>query len=285
MNAQASRITSLTIVYSPVYLDADQRKHQSSASLAFVWGIHRGPVNSSHKGPVKRKMFPFDDVIMITVITHSRSYLSPNCQDDRVCRATSHLFGSHETCIQKINISPRDHIWEAFWLCPIRLECRWAAAHHHSAGRDQFRYAPSQWETSLHCNDVSNCVHSFIHSFIHSFMCTCDYENLYFVIFYCTLLENKLTTTLQTYYIAGPYCPNPMPSTSWWHHEKETLSALLALCARNSPVTGEFPLQRPVTQSFDVFFDLRWNKLLSKQSWGWWSETPSRPLWRITMTS
>ena len=173
MNAQASRITSLTIVYSPVYLDADQRKHQSSASLAFVWGIHRGPVNSSHKGPVKRKMFPFDDGIMITVITHSRSYLSPNCQDDRVCRATSHLFGSHETCIQKINISPRDHIWDAFWLCPIRLECRWAAAHHHSAGRDQFWYAPSQWETSLHCNDVSNCVHSFIHSFIHSYIHSC----------------------------------------------------------------------------------------------------------------
>ena len=46
---------------------ADQRKHQSSASLAFVWGIHRGPVNSPHKGPVTRKMFPFDDVIMIHI--------------------------------------------------------------------------------------------------------------------------------------------------------------------------------------------------------------------------
>ena len=55
---------SLTIVYSTVYSDADQRKHQSSASLAYVWGIHRGPVNSPHKWPVTRKMFPFDDVIM-----------------------------------------------------------------------------------------------------------------------------------------------------------------------------------------------------------------------------
>ena len=64
MSAIASQITSLTIVYSIVYSDADQRKHQSSASLAFVWGIHRGPVNSPHKGPVTRKMFPFDDVIM-----------------------------------------------------------------------------------------------------------------------------------------------------------------------------------------------------------------------------
>ena len=64
MGAIASQITSLTIVYSIVYSDADQRKHQSSASLAFVRGIHRGPVNSPHKWPVTRKMFPFDDVIM-----------------------------------------------------------------------------------------------------------------------------------------------------------------------------------------------------------------------------
>ena len=64
MGAIASQITSLTIVYSTVYSDADQRKHQSSASLAFVRGIHRGPVNSQHKWPVTRKMFPFDDVIM-----------------------------------------------------------------------------------------------------------------------------------------------------------------------------------------------------------------------------
>ena len=61
-----SQITNLTIVYSTIYSGADQRKHQSSASLAFVRGIHRRPVNSPHKGPVTRKMFPFDDVIMET---------------------------------------------------------------------------------------------------------------------------------------------------------------------------------------------------------------------------
>ena len=66
MGAVASQITSITIVYSTVYSDADQRKHQSSASLAFVRGIHRGLVNSPHKCPVTRKMFPFDDVIMET---------------------------------------------------------------------------------------------------------------------------------------------------------------------------------------------------------------------------
>ena len=57
MGAIASQITSITIVYSTVYSDADQRKHTASASLAFLWGIHRWPVSSPHKGPVRRKMF------------------------------------------------------------------------------------------------------------------------------------------------------------------------------------------------------------------------------------
>ena len=64
MGTIASQITSLTLVYATVYSGADQRIHQSSASLAFPWGVHRGPVNSSHKWPVTRKMSPFDDVIM-----------------------------------------------------------------------------------------------------------------------------------------------------------------------------------------------------------------------------
>ena len=67
---------------------------------------------------------------------------------------------------------------------------------------------------------------------------------------------------------------------TWWRHQMETFSALLAICAGNSPVPGEFPAQRPVTRSFDVVFDLRLNKRLRKQSWGWWFETLSRPLWR-----
>ena len=64
MDAIASQITSLVIVYSAFYSGADQRKHQTSASLAFVRGIRRGLVNSRHKWPITRKMFPFDDVIM-----------------------------------------------------------------------------------------------------------------------------------------------------------------------------------------------------------------------------
>ena len=77
MSTIASQVTSLANVYSIVYSGADQSKHQSSASLAFVWGIYRGPVNSPHKGPVTRKMFPFDDVIM--EYRNPRKIWSPIC--------------------------------------------------------------------------------------------------------------------------------------------------------------------------------------------------------------
>ena len=70
------------------------------------------------------------------------------------------------------------------------------------------------------------------------------------------------------------------PRISWWRHQKGTFSASLAICAENSPVPGKFPAQRPVTRSFDVFFDLRLNKWLNKQSWAWWFEMLSCPLWR-----
>ena len=66
---------------------------------------------------------------------------------------------------------------------------------------------------------------------------------------------------------------------AWWSHQMETFAALLAICSENSPVPGEFHTQRPVTWSFDVYFDLCLNKRLSKQSWGWWFETLSSTLW------
>ena len=86
MSAIASQITNLAIVYSTVYSGADQRKHQSSASLVFVRGIHRWPVDSPHKGPVTRKIFPFDDALM-KVLCHVM---------------TSHVLRIHslsETCV------------------------------------------------------------------------------------------------------------------------------------------------------------------------------------------
>ena len=73
MGAMAPQITSVSIVYSFVCSSAGQRKHQNSASLAFVRGIHRWPVNSPHKGPVTRKMFPLDDVIVTDAKVSSKT--------------------------------------------------------------------------------------------------------------------------------------------------------------------------------------------------------------------
>ena len=80
MSAMESQITRLTIVYSTVYSCVDQRKHQSSASLAFVRGIYRWIVNSPHKGPVTRKVFPFDDVIMLRLVVLKPRYIIPHWQ-------------------------------------------------------------------------------------------------------------------------------------------------------------------------------------------------------------
>ena len=91
MSAIASQITSLTIVYSTVYPGADLSKHQSSASLAFVWGIHRGPVNSPHKWPVTRKRFSFDDVIMCWCLIRIKYkyWIDPNSNHTYVMRFAS----------------------------------------------------------------------------------------------------------------------------------------------------------------------------------------------------
>ena len=90
--------------------------------------------------------------------------------------------------------------------------------------------------------------------------------------------DTKSKTTQCAYFMG--YIVDNNSAISWWRHQMETFSALLAICAGNSPVPGEFPSQRPVTRSFDVYFDLRPNERLSKQVWGWWFETPSSPLWR-----
>ena len=89
-------------------------------------------------------------------------------------------------------------------------------------------------------------------------------------------------TNYWTHTKVSPICHHMMTtlevsSMTWWRHQIETFSALLAICAGNSPVPGEFPA---VTPSFHVFFELCLNKPLSKQSWRWWFETLSHPLWR-----
>ena len=80
--------------------------------------------------------------------------------------------------------------------------------------------------------------------------------------------------------LAGFICITGIGAITWRRHQMETFSALLVICAGNSSVTGDFPSQRPVTRSFDAFFDRGLNKRFCKQSRRWWFETPSRSLWR-----
>ena len=149
-------------------------------------GIHRIPVNSPHKGPVTRKMFPFDDVVIASV-SHSQKQWGK---------------------VLKEGTNVADVSWEKLILRLLRYFHHW--------------------------NGIILSENPFIK--------------------YSTLI--------------------------WWCHQMETFTALLALCARNSPVTGEFSVQRPVTRGLGVSFDLRLNKRLRKHLPGWWFETPSRPLWR-----
>ena len=92
--------------------------------------------------------------------------------------------------------------------------------------------------------------------------------------------QNKVLQNCAIFISYGIYVSGSQWGVPWWRHQMETFSALLAICAVISPVSGEFPAQWPVTRSFGVFFDLRLNERLSKQSWGWWFETPSSPFWR-----
>ena len=129
MGTTASQITSLTIVYSTVYSDADQRKHQSSTSLAFVRGIHRGPENSPHKWPVTRKMFPFDDVIM--------AYFT-----DVVIGLLAWISNYNQYFLWAVSSSLTSEA--------VQVNRPWKGM------QGWTRFGPSQWETALLCNDVSH---------------------------------------------------------------------------------------------------------------------------------
>ena len=145
MGAIAPQITSLAIVYSAFYSGADQRKHQSSASLAFVRGIHRGPVNSPHKWPVTRKMFPFDDVIMYKqqIMPHIQLYslMSRAIFHFRLHRADSRFAPSQcETALLRNDVSHWPHNSGESALYIIRRATQW-----------QHSYASRYWGACCQC--------------------------------------------------------------------------------------------------------------------------------------
>ena len=116
MGAMVSQITSLTILYSTVYSGADQRKYQSSASLASVRGIHRWPVNSPHKWPVTRKMFPFVDVIILA-LRHSSSHTIDKTKQNKQNRPRAYpqgLYSIDITMHHIVSLSLAIHIGRIF---------------------------------------------------------------------------------------------------------------------------------------------------------------------------
>ena len=132
MGMMASQITSLTIIYSTVYTDGGQRKHQSSASLAFVRGIHRVSVNSPHKWPVTGKMFPFEDVIMPSypLISVKRQRLSTSMWNawNIMCNLCILLMDYLESIISYQVVTENnipEYIWQILSPCLIRPELDW----------------------------------------------------------------------------------------------------------------------------------------------------------------
>ena len=123
MGAIASEFTGLKIVYSSVYSDADQRKHQSSASLAFVRGIHRGPVNSPHKWPVTRKMFPFDYVIMKLMYQLILYLLNIQCAVWFNSPPLDKMATISQTiCLDSLYVNEKFYIWLKFqWSLYLRV--------------------------------------------------------------------------------------------------------------------------------------------------------------------
>ena len=225
MTTMASQITSLTVVYSIVYSGADQRKHQSSASLAFVRGIHR-------VGEFPAQMASKAENVSIWWRHH----------DLKKCwlldGTTGNRFQWNLNQYAKLFIQENEFEYDV-WKC-----------------------TPFYFVTTF---EVWEWISDFIPYFAgHVITYPCGDSNGH--------------NDSQGW---SPVFLRDWPLT-WWRHQMETswFSALLAICAGNSPVSSEFPAQRPVTRSFDIFFDLRLNKRLSKQSWDWWFETLSCPLWR-----
>ena len=102
---------------------------------------------------------------------------------------------------------------------------------------------------------------------------------LMFSLIYVQFYSGPNVLKMKAFFLVPMFYYSLAQEISWWRHQMETASALPAFCTGNSPVPGEFLSQRSVMQTFGVFLDLRLNKRLTKQSWGWLFEMPSRSIW------
>ena len=152
----------------------------------------------------------------------------------------------------------------------------------------RYDFCPLHSQPPIHTPCTSKSLQQFLNSVLHSITGKIQF-NIHSVIFRARNLVLEISPILNLTKYENPSGPlssdlwalgNPLRHNPWWRDQMKTFSALLAICEGNLPVRGEFPAKRPVTRSFDVFFDLRLNKRLRKQSWGWWFETLSRPLCR-----
>ena len=241
MSTMASQITSLKLLYSSVYSGADQRKHKSSASLAFVRGIHRWPVNSPHKGLVTRKAFSFDYVIIPQLYSE-------------VIWASWRLRPPIVTVGESIGDPAPDNNWLNVFKSIINTSLSYSIAMIALCNIDRF----------------------IIYTSCFFFICGFAFPHWWRSInlWQCWIRWDKLSVVLA----APKYCS--INTQYMVTASNGIISALLTLCEGKSPVTGEFPSQRSVTRIFDVFFDLRLNKRLNKESRRRWFEMSSRSLWR-----
>ena len=216
-----------------------------SALLAFVWGIHRSPVNSPHKGQWRR-------ALMFSLIC---TWI--NCWVNN--REAGDLRGhcDHYDVIVMVTLHERHGVPCHNFIMSHPCILGFHKFHHHVhvlADPPGTLYAHCELVPGLSYADFRVKVMSI--SFHHGDVTRAPWRH-----------RSPTDRPFNTLSI-------------WWRHQMETFSALLDLCEGNSTVTGEFPSQRPVTQSFDVLFDLRLNKWLSKPSTRWWFGTPSLSLWR-----
>ena len=178
MSVMASQITSLTIVYSNVYSGEDQRKHQSSVSLAIVRGIHRWLVNSPHKGPVTWKMFPFDDVIMFW-----GKYSHFQCtwtQMGYICISSQCPVWTIGTCLENMhiwggwsNVQDNTAFIKDYWhVCHYKGQDAGSSTRPGSHSQDNWAYA---WRggSNLHIMLISTyCFNLYIYHQISNIRCT-----------------------------------------------------------------------------------------------------------------